>query len=242
MRDRTKQRATLTRLPPSGVPGELRGLEYLHKHYGRLPWADVMAPAIRVARHGFRVTEDLVNYMAAATAGSVDFLTTDPTWAIDFAPNGTRLALNDTMTRKRYADTLEAVALKGVDAFYTGAIANATITALRKANGTMTLEDLRNYTVALRKPAQIEYRGFKLTSGSAPSSGGVALSVMKTVEGYERFGDPALVNLSTHRLDEAIRFGYGEVGIRLLVSFLLFLSPFFFSFLLLFFSPWTEAE
>lgn len=194
-----------------------------------------MAPAIRVARHGFRVTEDLVSYMAAATAGSVDFLTTDPTWAIDFAPNGTRLALNDTMTRKRYADTLETVALKGADAFYTGAIANATIAALRRANGTMTLEDLRNYTVALRKPAQIEYRGFKLTSGSAPSSGGVALSVMKTVEGYERFGDPALVNLSTHRLDEAIRFGYGEVGIRLLVSFLLFLSHFFFSFLLFFF-------
>ena len=195
-----------------------------------------MAPAIRVARHGFRVTEDLVRYMAAATAGSVDFLTTDPTWAIDFAPNGTRLALNDTMTRKRYADTLEAVALKGADAFYTGAIANATITALRRANGTMTLEDLRNYTVALRKPAQIEYRGFKLTSGSAPSSGGVALSVMKTVEGYERFGDPALVNLSTHRLDEAIRFGYGEVGIRLLVSFLFLFSPFFFSSFLLLFS------
>ena len=198
-----------------------------------------MAPAIRVARHGFRVTEDLVRYMAAATAGSVDFLTTDPTWAIDFAPNGTRLALNDTMTRKRYADTLEAVALKGADAFYTGAIANATISALRRANGTMTLEDLRNYTVALRKPAQIEYRGFKLTSCSAPSSGGVALSVMKVVEGYERFGDPALVNLSTHRLDEAIRFGYGEVGVRLLVSFLLsflLFSSLFFSFFSLLFS------
>jgi gamma-glutamyltranspeptidase/glutathione hydrolase len=79
VRDRTKRRETLTRPPPGGVPGELRGLEYLHKHYGRLPWADVMAPAIRVARHGFRVTEDLVSYMAAATAGSVDFLTTDPT-------------------------------------------------------------------------------------------------------------------------------------------------------------------
>lgn len=198
-----------------------------------------MAPAIRVARYGFRVTEDLVRYMAAATAGSVDFLTTDPTWAIDFAPNGTRLALNDTMTRKRYADTLEAVALKGADAFYTGAIANATISALRRANGTMTLEDLRNYTVALRKPAQIEYRGFKLTSCSAPSSGGVALSVMKVVEGYERFGDPALVNLSTHRLDEAIRFGYGEVGVRLLVSFLLsflLFSSLFFSFFSLLFS------
>ncbi|OCL02534.1 gamma-glutamyltransferase 1 [Glonium stellatum] len=194
----------------SGVPGELRGIEYLHKHYGRLPWATVMAPAIRVARYGFPVTEDLVRYMASAIAGGPNFLVEDPTWAIDFAPNGTLLGLNDTMTRKRYADTLEEVALKGADVFYTGAIANATIAALQKANGTMTLEDLRNYTVALRKPAQIEYRGYKLTSCSAPSSGEVALSVMKIVEGYSQFGDPAMVNLSTHRLDEAIRFGYGE--------------------------------
>ena len=75
----------------------------------------------------------------------------------------------------------------------------------------MTLQDLKNYSVAIRKPAQITYRGYKLTACSAPSSGEVALSVMKTVEGYQDFGEAALLNLSTHRLDEAIRFGYGEV-------------------------------
>lgn len=195
----------------SGIPGELRGLEHLHTNYGKLPWATVMAPAIKVARYGFPVTADLVRYMASATAG-YDFLTYDPTWAIDFAPNGTRVKLNDTITRKRYADTLETIATYGADAFYTGAIANATITALQKANGTMTLQDLKNYTVAVRKPAQIEYRGFKLTSCSAPSSGVVALSVMKIVEGYGDFGEASLLNLSTHRLDEAIRFGYGMVS------------------------------
>ena len=102
--------------------------------------------------------------------------------------------------------------MHGPDAFYTGAIANATITALQAANGTMTLDDLKNYSVAIRKPAQITYRDFKLTACSAPSSGEVALSVMKTVEGYQGFGEEAMLNLSTHRLDEAIRFGYGEVS------------------------------
>ncbi|KAL9126562.1 MAG: hypothetical protein Q9217_004406 [Psora testacea] len=193
----------------SGVPGEIRGLEYLHKHYGKLPWSHVIQPAIKVARDGFIVTQDLVNYEKSATAGQNNFLVSDPSFAIDFAPNGTLLGLNETITRKRYADTLETISKHGADAFYDGPIANATIQALQAANGTMTLEDLKNYTVVVRKPAQIDYRGFKLTACSAPSSGTVALSVMKTVEGYENFGEASALNISTHRLDEAIRFGYG---------------------------------
>jgi gamma-glutamyltranspeptidase/glutathione hydrolase len=133
----------------SGVPGEPRGLEHLHKKYGKLKWKTVVTPAVNVARYGFRVTADTVGCMDSATAGTYDFLTYKPTWAIDFAPNGTRKGLGDILTRKRYADTLETIAEYGADAFYTGAIANATITALRKANGTMILEDLKNYTVAI---------------------------------------------------------------------------------------------
>lgn len=193
----------------SGVPGELRGMEHVHKKYGKLPWKAVVTPAVNVARNGFTVTADLVRYMNSVTPSNA-FLTDNPTWAIDFAPHGYRVKLGETMTRKRYADTLETIANEGADAFYTGAIANATITALRKANGTMTLEDLANYKVAIRKPAQITYRGYKLSACSAPAGGVVALSALKIVEGYEGFGDPAQINLTTHRLDEAIRFAYGE--------------------------------
>ncbi|KAI9808317.1 MAG: hypothetical protein M1825_004774 [Sarcosagium campestre] len=192
----------------SGVPGELRGLERLHSSYGELCWKDVVRPAMLLARNGFSVTEDLVKYMDMGTEDS-DFLTDDPTWAIDFAPNGTRLGLGDTMTRKRYADTLESIGELGADVFYTGAIANATIQALTQSNGTMTLDDLKNYSVVIRNPAQISYRDFNITSCSAPSSGVVAVSVLKILEGYD-MGDPKQLNLSTHRLDEAIRFGYGQ--------------------------------
>ncbi|KAL1616325.1 hypothetical protein SLS54_008421 [Diplodia seriata] len=194
----------------SGVPGELRGLEYLHKHYGKLPWKNLVMPAVKVARNGFRVTEDLIKYMDSATAGQDDFLVNNPTWAVDFAPHGYRVKLNETITRKRYADTLEVIANEGAEAFYTGPIADATIAALQAANGTMTLDDLKNYTARIRKPVSVDYRGYKLTTGGAPSGGIVALSALKIVEGYKDFGNPANINLTTHRLDEAIRFAYGE--------------------------------
>lgn len=180
--------------PCSSVPGEVRGLEYLHTNYGSLPWAHVMKPAIDIARNGFTVTADLVKYEKSATAESNNFLVEDPGFAIDFAPNGTLLGINETITRKRYADTLETISKHGADAFYTGPIANATIQALQALqaqNGTMTLDDLKNYTVAIRKPAQIDYRDFRLTACSAPASGVVALSVMNAVEGYTDFGQPA---------------------------------------------------
>jgi gamma-glutamyltranspeptidase/glutathione hydrolase len=199
----------------SGIPGELRGLEHLHKNYGKLPWKTVLTPAVKVAREGWTVNRDLVNYMKSATGGVSDtnatnFLTQDPQFAFDFAPHGRLLRLNETITRKRYADTIETVANEGPDAFYEGPIAEATIRALRANNGTMTLADLKNYKVAIRKPSTITYRGYKLTSCSAPSGGEVALSVLKTLEGYSGVGDPANKNLTTHRLDEAMRFAYGE--------------------------------
>ncbi|KGO77704.1 Gamma-glutamyltranspeptidase [Penicillium italicum] len=195
----------------SGVPGEVRGLEHLHKKYGSLPWSTVVQPAIRTARDGFPVTEDLVRYMASAVGNGEDFLSKNPTWAIDFAPNGTRLGLGDTITRRRYADTLEAIAHRGADAFYSGPIAETMINAVQRENGTMTLEDLKNYTVAIRDISQIEYRGYKITSTSAPSSGSIALSILKILGTYKDFfSTEKSVNLSTHRLDEAMRFGYGE--------------------------------
>lgn len=188
----------------SGVPGEVRGLEYIHKKYGSLPWKNVILPAVKVARYGFPVTEDLVSYMGSST-----FMVTDPTWAIDFAPNGTRLGLGDAMTRKRYADALECIANDGPDAYYHGWIAASTIKALQASNGTMTLSDLANYTAQVRSTSNITYRGFKINTGSAPSSGAVVSSVMKIIEGYD-MSSPSNLNLSVHYLDEAMRFAYGQ--------------------------------
>jgi gamma-glutamyltranspeptidase / glutathione hydrolase len=126
--------------------------------------------------------------------------------------------------------TLEQIAIHGSNAFYEGEIgksdisfsavtrltssANHTINALRGANGTMTLSDLFTYTVSIRHPIHITYRGFHLYSTGVPSGGSVGLSILKIMEGYNLSCSSEL-NLNTHRLDEAMRFSYaarGELG------------------------------
>ena len=87
----------------------------------------------------------------------------------------------------------------------------------------MTMGDLEGYRVEVRRPSEIEYRGkWRLVGGSAPSSGGVVLSVMKIVEGFE-MGSREIGDLGeeTHLLDEAVKFGYGMVSSDFL-NFLLF--------------------
>lgn len=148
--------------------------------------------------------------MSLAIEGTDNFLINDPTWAIDFAPKGKLLQVGDTITRRRYADTLETIAQRGPDAFYQGPVAEAMIRKLHQTGGTMTMEDLKNYTAAIRTPAAIDYRNYRIRSCSAPSSGTVAMSVMKIIEGYPTIGEDATLNISTHLFDEAIRFGYGQ--------------------------------
>ncbi|KAJ4203229.1 hypothetical protein NW767_005341 [Fusarium falciforme] len=195
----------------SGVPGELRGLEHLHKKYGRLPWAKLVQPSINVARYGFPVHGDLVKFMKTTYTKfeNESFLVTDPAWSIDFAPSGSLLKLGEKITRKRYADFLEAIAVNGADVFYEGAFADAMVKTLKQKGGIMTTEDVKNYSVVIREPSQINYRGGKITSGSAPSSGAVAATIMNILSGYDFIGDPIRVNESTHLIDEAMKFGYG---------------------------------
>ncbi|GAM89185.1 hypothetical protein ANO11243_072220 [Dothideomycetidae sp. 11243] len=197
----------------SGVPGEVKGLAYLHEKYGKLPWKLLVMPAVKVARQGFPVTEDLLRYIGASlNDGSFkhNFLVDDPAWAIDFAPEGTLLKLGDTITRQRYADTLETIAIHGPETFYMGAMARAMVRAVLADNGTMTMADMKNYTVQAGPSTNIEYRGYTLHSSPAPASGSVALSSLKIMEGYKDFGQAKALNLSTHRLTEAFRFAYGQ--------------------------------
>ena len=192
------------------MPGEPSGLYYIHKNYGVLPWSTLFQPAIKLAQEGFPVSKDFAKAMDLVTEYTGDdFLFKDPSWAEDFAPNGTRVGEGDIITRKRYARTLEAIATGSPEVFYKGALAEATVRALRKRNGTITMEDMANYNVVLRKPAEIEYKDFRVHACGAPASGAVALSVLKILEGYSDMEQSE--HLSTHRLDEAIRFGYGRV-------------------------------
>ncbi|TPX11853.1 uncharacterized protein E0L32_007351 [Thyridium curvatum] len=191
-----------------GVPGELRGLQYLHDKYGALPWRAVVKPAVRVARNGFNVTEDLVRYMQFAQEYAGNFLVDDPIWAEDFAPNGKLVELGDVITRKRYADTLEKIGREGADAFYKGEIAESMIKLIQETNGTMTMDDLRNYRAVSRRALSVDFRGYKIFATGAPASGAVTLATLKTMEQYA-IEDGLDTNLTTHRFVEAMRFAYG---------------------------------
>ena len=184
----------------------------MHSKYGSLPWADVVKPSAEIAREGFEVNEDLVIFMDRATALTGNFLVNDESWAIDFAPDGRRVEKGDIMTRKRFADTLDVIADEGPDAFYTGDIAETMIDALAAEGGTMTLQDLKNYSVIMREPRQIQHQDYTLTSSGAPSSGAIMLNILKTLGGYPDFEEPGRDNLSSHRLNEAMRFAYALVS------------------------------
>ncbi|KAF1949579.1 gamma-glutamyltranspeptidase [Byssothecium circinans] len=190
----------------SGVPGNLRGLAYIHKKHGSKPWAQLLHPAIELASHGFAVYQDLVDVFGGLEDPS--FLIDDPAWAADFSPNGRLLRLGEQLKRPRYADFLRTIAKGGAEAFYLGPLAEATVKAVQTANGTMTLEDLAHYTPIIREPVIIQYREFLIRSCGAPGGGGVVLNVLKTAEGY-CLSEPNQLNISMHRLVESMRFGYG---------------------------------
>jgi gamma-glutamyltranspeptidase/glutathione hydrolase len=196
-----------------GVPGELRGFEYLHSKHGRLPWKQVVAPAVRLNRKGFKVTSQL---SVAISQYKSSFLCKQEYWKEAYCANGTAAGLGDHIKRTRYADTLELIGEKGVDAFYSGAIANRTITAIQSTGGIMTEKDLSGYNVKIRRPLHFDYDESKrVWSSGVPSSGAVVLSALKTMSTYnEKEVKEADVNLTTHRLIEATKVG-AERGFRL---------------------------
>ena len=191
-----------------GVPGELRGMEYLHERFGRLPWYDLVMPSVHLARDGYRVNEDLMRYIGVWNSS---FLTDDPSWAIDFAPHGRLVELGEKMSRKRYADTLEIIAEEGAQVFYQGRIAESMVRAVQERDGIMTLTDVEEYQAIIRNVSQTTYRGYKLTSTTAPSSGTVALSILKTMETYHDITTSENRNLTLHRLIEAMKWAYATV-------------------------------
>ena len=107
--------------------------------------------------------------------------------------------------------TLEQIAKHGSKAFYEGKIAKSTIAALSKDRGIMTLDDLKNYQVISRKTVSSTYRGYKVYSTSSPSSGSIALSILRIIEKYN-ISDASTLALNVHRIDEAMRWSYSERG------------------------------
>lgn len=187
-----------------GVPGEIRGWEALHKKYGKLPWSELFIPAIKLNFGGFKVP----NQLATAINETSDYVCKGY-FAESYCPGGKVAVEGQTITRPRYAKALAKIAKEGPDAFYKGEIAKNTVKAIKETKGIMTLEDLAGYEVVWREPVSVELNGHKLYATAAPSSGAVVLSALQTIDQYDDL-KTAGYNLTTHRLIEATKFGYGE--------------------------------
>jgi gamma-glutamyltranspeptidase/glutathione hydrolase len=195
-----------------GVPGALRVLEALHRQHGRLPWARLLAPAIRLAGEGFRVSPRLSLLLAAMGAEQ-------------FAPEARRYFFDATgsprppgylLQNPEFAATLTAIASGGADALYTGPLAAAIVAAVRTApnhQGDMTPDDLANYRVRERDPLCIGYRRYRVCSMGPPSSGGLAAAqVLKLLEPFRLGTGPreAMSSTALHLIAEAEKLAFAD--------------------------------
>ena len=195
-----------------GVPGTLRLLEALHKEHGRLPWAQLFAPAIRLAEAGFHVSPRL--NLLLRWYGAQNF--SPRARAYFFDRGGSAWAEGSLLRNPELAATLRTVAEKGAGAFYEGAIAQAIVEAVRQAPsrpGDLALEDLAGYRVKEREPVCFAYRRNRVCGMGPPSAGGVAVGqILKLVEGFDLGQGPAdaLNTRALHLIAEAQRLAFAD--------------------------------
>jgi gamma-glutamyltranspeptidase / glutathione hydrolase len=191
-----------------GVPGTVAGLALALQKYGsgKFTLADVIAPAIDLAQKGFAVEDDL----ADSLPGARERLKRWPASAAIFLNGDQPLQEGDRLLQFDLADTLQAIADKGADAFYTGRTAEQIAAAVREAGGVMTTDDLKNYHAIERAVVRGSYRGYDVISMPPPSSGGVALiEMLNILEGYE-LGTLGRGSESFHDMIEAMKRAYAD--------------------------------
>lgn len=155
-----------------GVPGTVRGLFRFHQKFGRLPWAKLLEPAIRLAEEGFVLNRYVSRSIRSAAAAFRKF----PTSAAVFLPGGKVPAPGERFYLKNLGRTLRSIALHGDRAFYRGEIACEIVKSVQMNGGILTAEDLKQYRAIEREPVVISYHDYRIITVPPPSSAGVVLA------------------------------------------------------------------
>jgi gamma-glutamyltranspeptidase/glutathione hydrolase len=158
----------------SGVPGSPTGYHELHRRFGRLPWAQVAAPAVRLARDGFALSARSALRLAEAR----DRLARFPTSAATWLPAGRPPGAGERIRLPALAETLAAYATDGPRAITEGPVASAVVAASAAHGGILTPADLAGYTPIWRPALRTQALGWELATMPLPSSGGVLLAGM----------------------------------------------------------------
>jgi gamma-glutamyltranspeptidase / glutathione hydrolase len=188
-----------------GVPGTVAGLALAHAKYGsgKFTLAQLIAPAIALARGGIPIENDIADSLPRSQSRLARW----PATTKIFFADGRPLSPGATLLQRDLADTLTAIAREGPPGFYRGAVADKLVAAVRTAGGIMTREDLERYRPIERTPTFGSYRGYRIVSMPPSSSGGVALvEMLNILEGY-RLGE---VDAATrvHLMVEAMKRAY----------------------------------
>ncbi|HEY1747727.1 MAG TPA: gamma-glutamyltransferase [Xanthobacteraceae bacterium] len=168
-----------------GVPGTVAGLALAEEKYGsgHFTLAELIAPAIALARDGFPTSDDTADSLPQDRPRLARW----PSSAqIFMKADGSALGAGDPLVQTDLAATLQAIAQEGPRAFYEGPVAEKLSAAIRAAGGVMTTDDLKNYHAIERTPVRGSYRGYDIVSMPPPSSGGIALiEMLNILEGYD---------------------------------------------------------
>lgn len=152
----------------SGVPGTVMGLWQAHQRFGKLPWADLVAPAIHYAQTGFTVAENQYQYRAD--------LLQQLEGKTNFGQYFAAMLPGKNFQQPQLASTLSRIAKLGPADFYHGDTAKLLVAQMQRGGGLITLDDLASYRAGWREPVITDWQGYQLVTTAPPSSGGIALS------------------------------------------------------------------
>jgi len=196
-----------------GTPGLLHMLEAAHKAHGKLPWADLFAPAISIADDGFAISARL-QVSIAASASRIQ-AQGEPAASYFLQPNGSAKASGTLLKNPEFAASLRSIARSGASAFYTGTLAQDIVNKVRShptRPGRLTLADLRGYTSKVRTPVCSVYRAsYKVCGMPPPSSGGITtLQTLGLLQNFDLAGMKPNTADSVHLVSEAYRLAYAD--------------------------------
>ena len=188
----------------AGVPGAVAGLYEAYQKLGskKKTWAELLAPAIKLAKDGFVVDAEFARSVAYVKKR----LSPYPASASLFLPGGEPLKEGVTWKNPDLAAALERIAAKGADGFYKGKTADLVAAEMKRGGGLITKADLAAYRAKWRKPIEFSYRGRKVVSMPPPSSGGLTLAMIAHIlEGYDLKKMPFHGPEELHYVFEAMR-------------------------------------
>ena len=191
----------------AGVPGSVAGLIYALEKYGTMTLAEVIQPAIDLAKNGWMLDSRDSIYLAE----NLPLLSKYPSSKKIFTKNGGLYSAGDLFIQNDLAWTLEQIKEKGKDGFYKGKVAELIVAQINSLNGYITLEDLEKYQPVERKPITGTYRGLEIISMPPPSSGGIALvEMLNILENYDLSEEDWGSAIYLHHIIEAMKYAYAD--------------------------------